>query len=228
MELIDYVTNTPQNTNKAILKQLANDEKNKAVYESVEQLKKEGGVGYAETSNVELYSAKGLVLPYVEVDNHMTLIAPVPFRFVAGQTYTVEWNGVVYETVAVSPMDGMVIIGDLESAGTMPFLAATFAEDGVTGLLLGANDDSMEDITVDVSISTVSETIHPIDGKYLPTGTPWIEETGIVEVLPEITLTFDADAGGFFIRTSQTLVLVTCASLLIMVQSMNAKRRQRI
>ena len=48
MELIDYVTNTPQNTNRTILKQLVNNEKNKAVYESVEELKRDGGVGYTD------------------------------------------------------------------------------------------------------------------------------------------------------------------------------------
>ena len=52
MELVNYVTNTPQNTNKTILKQLVNDEKNKAVYESVEELKKSGGIGYVESHEV--------------------------------------------------------------------------------------------------------------------------------------------------------------------------------
>ena len=52
MELVDYITNTPQNTNKTILKQLISNEKNKAVYESVEELKKSGSVGYEENHEV--------------------------------------------------------------------------------------------------------------------------------------------------------------------------------
>ena len=42
-DIMNYVNKTPGNTNPAVIKSMVESEKNKAVYESVEDLKKSGG-----------------------------------------------------------------------------------------------------------------------------------------------------------------------------------------
>lgn len=109
---------------------------------------------------------------------------------VAGETYVVNWNGVEYTCVAqdlsaIAP--GMVAIGNLaEFGGTgngEPF--AILRENAWIALPF----DGATEVTL--AIYTEGETIQTIPPKYLPEGVPYIEDGGMVELLPEVTFSED-------------------------------------
>ena len=132
------------------------------------------GVPYSEGVKLtELYSA------LVEIDPDSGAyegVADVPLT--VGETYTVTYNGVDYSCVcSTMDMDGMTayVLGNL---GAMtggadtgePFIILTIPAMGIFGMY--ALDGSA---SVTLSISAQVETVHKMDGKFLPKGTPYIE-----------------------------------------------------
>lgn len=164
MELIDYVTNTPQNTNRTILKQLVNSEKNKAVYESVEELKRDGGVGYMEGNKTEILPEQTVPVNE-ELEGYILDFTPQP-----GKVYTVVVDGVEYKCEAKSTtMDGseLVVLGNAIIYGVPgngePWVIAYTFEYQMCAF--GWMDGSDTDPTV--TIYEGADMIHPIDPKYL-------------------------------------------------------------
>lgn len=85
MELVDYVANTPHNTNRTILKQLVNDEKNKAVYEFVEELKKSGQIGCTSAKKTVLFSGTPQKIDADSMGTLYVLTADNLFELTEGQ-----------------------------------------------------------------------------------------------------------------------------------------------
>lgn len=99
---------------------------------------------------------------------------------IAGETYTVTWNGVDYECVAESYTindDGVplavVLLGNPEliggTANDMPFViiiysAETAAEFGITAALAPLDGST----AVTLSIRGIIDQVHPLDEKYIP------------------------------------------------------------
>lgn len=144
--------------------------------------------GYTEGEMVE-------ILPecqptYIE-DGEGIFVIEEDLALVAGRTYIVNWNGTEYTCVgqdisATAP--GAVLLGNLGAVdGTIgtgePFVIvkenAWVAEplDGTTELTL--------------AISQKSEIVHQLPGKFLPDGVPYVEDLGVMEILPETKVVTD-------------------------------------
>lgn len=165
MELVDYVTNTPQNTNRTILKQLVNSEKNKAVYESVEELKREGGVGYTEQGKVSISSEMSYT-GEVQNGNWETI---VPFVSPTPAKIWVKLDGTEYECDAVEKTlaNGMVytLYQGMEE-GTPVFAVTILPTDPNSANFIVPAGAS----THTIGIYTIDDVIHLINPKYLPEG----------------------------------------------------------
>lgn len=159
MELIDYVTNTPQNTNKAILKQLLNNEKNNAVYESVEELKRDGSVGYEENILSEIVND---ILNYDSYEGQYMYSFPEENRPIVGESYFISINGGVERQYVLSEEMTDTYIDDR----TGKVYNLLFGVDWVGGIVITANDGSTEPINV--VIKHIKSIYHKIDEKFLP------------------------------------------------------------
>jgi len=119
------------------------------------------------------------------------LIIPNIIDVTVGATYIVTHNGVDYEQVGQAiDVDGISAVGfgDLTNFGGTgngePFTMIIFPADiapqmGVGGMLVNADGST----SATISITTEGTVITPIEGKYLPKGTPWIEEGEMVEIV---------------------------------------------
>lgn len=121
-----------------------------------------------------------------------------------GNTYVVSWNGTEYECVAqeIRDMDvSAVILGDIYtlSDGSVgiaptgePFAIGIFSADTAASLGAGAQVKPF-DGTTELTLSIYSKTnfVHKLSGKFLPDGVPYVEEGGLVEILPDYTITED-------------------------------------
>lgn len=157
--------------------------------------------------------AEGVILPetIVEIILDETnpeertgiLLEPV-LNIIGGNEYTVTWNDTEYKCVAhdASVLTGGEIAGGvLGNVGMMdgsgdsgePFIIVALDSTAAAkaGYACGFVPlDGSESVTV--SISGVIETVHKLDGKFLPEGLPYTEFTeGIV--LPETLVEFDDD-----------------------------------
>lgn len=134
-----------------------------------------------------------------------------PLQIEGGKTYTVTYNGVPYNcvanavaedgTTAITLGDSLILDGEDDEDATetsKPFCILTLSKEDAekvgldfTTLIVSRGYET------NATISIVGEktTIHPIEGKYLPEGTPWIEEGEMVEILPETTVQFDPESG---------------------------------
>lgn len=156
--------------------------------------------------------AGGLVeiLPETTVtsDEDWAAIPAIPaITLVEGETYTVTWNGVEYNTVCQCiNMDGsdIYVLGDVytysegnvgtEATGEPFVIIALTSEDAA---LIGVNV-MVAFVTGGGSVTFSikgpgGETVHPLRGKYLPEGVPWIEKFDDV-ILPETTLASNSNS----------------------------------
>lgn len=159
MELVDYVTNTPQNTNKTILKQLVNNEKNKAVYESVEELKKIGGAGYEENILLEIVND---TLYYDGYESWYMHAFPEGSRPAVGEIYFISINGGVDRQYVLSEEMADTYVDD-RTARTYNLL---FGVDWIGGIAITADDGSREPINV--VVKHIKSIYHKINENFLP------------------------------------------------------------
>lgn len=133
------------------------------------KFKREGGIGYSETSKTVILSPVTVVEEAVLSDDG--------FILTEGETYRAVWDGIEYVSVCrtyVRKADGKTVcyIGDVsddidgqESTGE-PFYAAQYAKDG--GLFSFATDRNYDGNEHTLSVTHETETVHTIDPKYLP------------------------------------------------------------
>lgn len=128
-----------------------------------------------------------------------------PLGLTVGNTYIVNWDGTEYTCVAqdasaLSP--GAVFLGNGESANLPgndePFGIVEYADDNMIALLGGYGSAQAADGSGNIPFSIYGDNtvIKPIDGKFLPKGTPWIEKGEMVEILPDYTINSEADMAG--------------------------------
>lgn len=112
-------------------------------------------VGGGGASEKVLYEAQGLEFTASE-SGYVTQITPAPFVVEPNKTYTVEWDGVIYECASFMIETGlfaignMALVGDFEGTGE-PFIMA--AENTEMFLIQAISDEP----THDVKISIVEE-----------------------------------------------------------------------
>lgn len=131
-----------------------------------------------ESSVVEVLAEFQVTMP--DGSNQTTLTNVVSLK--AGETYTVNWNGVDYACVAQDyEMNGVmtVALGDINRTGSEPFVIMTVPPESVEqtggiGMIVVASDMSPAPT---ISIRQEAETIKTIDPKYIvltsPNGTKY-------------------------------------------------------
>lgn len=221
MELIDYVTNTPQNTNRTILKQLVNSEKNKAVYESVEELKRDGGVGYTEVNHEritfngqnyidsfpgELIGLSGEICRISEKILLEDSVEQVKMfrKYSNGEVVrtAIKRDRLIYErTEEFLTCSAKQNAFDLEVLLFICFLHDIPVDDTTTlyagtYVLNGQTDELVEYVE---EIEAETETVHPIDKKYLPEMSGGIPEVDFGE------LTASEDGSGYYTSVDANL-----------------------
>lgn len=93
---------------------------------------------------------------------------PNPFEVVAGQTYTVNWDGTEYECIGVTPVANIYIIGNLSIAGVgndtgEPFLYE-YEKDAPSGQFSTLDTAASHAI----SVKTIKEIVTPMAEEFLP------------------------------------------------------------
>jgi hypothetical protein len=176
---------------------LVNSEKNKAVYESVEELKREGGAGYTdpglvltwdgdlsgainneESLFVKVYD-KCMDLTKVSSLSIVSPVFPEQGEAVAGPEY--------FTAFKVEEEDAYFLNTRIESLGDLQLGVASIPE-GYEGFSEGVYILYVESL-LRISKITFAETVHPIDPKFLPEGSVGHADPGLV-------LTWDGDTSG--------------------------------
>lgn len=165
-----------------------------------------GGGGGAKSWNDLTGKPFGEETSVVEVLAETTLtpdatgmaILPDVLDLAVGDKCTVNWRGVEYvrNAKAIPMNDGTSVVGvgnpsigtNGENSGE-PFLILNLPAEMAAAVGGKAAIFSADGAAFAVSVYKDNTVITPIEGKYLPKGTPWIEEGGMVEVLPETTVT---------------------------------------
>lgn len=119
-------------------------------------------LAFAETETVEVLSETTINLEMAE-DGVAEGVSEKMISLTAGQTYNVVWDGVRYECVA-QIFDGSAFIGNLGILGLddtgEPFMLIP-GDNGIVAISMTAGNHTL-------SITQETETIHPIDPKFLP------------------------------------------------------------
>ena len=130
-----------------------------------------------------------------------------------GETYTVIYNGVQYDCVCQSGDDsglsfakGAFLMGNNSVIGGAdtgePFAMVIFPDAQAIISL-----DLTSATSVRIGIMGKTEIVHPIPGKLLPEGVPYVEQGELVEILPECKPTYVADNDIFIIAEPFELVI---------------------
>lgn len=155
----------------------------------------------------------------VDLVNGDEFYATPPFVPIDGKTYKVDWNGAMYECVA-----HVVTVTEGETSATAGWIGnptrvfySSFYEQYVGAItdtgepfvfeytVISGNPNmwirtSEGDIEVTFKVDICEDTVHKLPGKFLPDGVPYIEG-GMVEILPETTLTASEEEPGEFVVT---------------------------
>lgn len=158
--------------------------------------------GYTEGGMVEIPVA------YEWLDNSgATITAPIGLK--AGNTYTVVWDGVEYVVTArEEEMEGLpaIVLGNTTGETSEAFMLAELpAEAAIEMGFYGMAVDVTGGAYKDFSIYHNAEIPHPIPGKLLPEGVPYVEKGVPVELIPESQMTF-LEEGQFALFTCPKIV----------------------
>jgi hypothetical protein len=185
-DIMNYVNKTPGNTNPSVIKSMVENEKSKAVYASVEELKKSGGVGHTE-------KAYGKLTYDGNDDGKFVIGEPGTEQLVKVSDTPIDANGIkratfcvpedadgfpkeypspgvtmIVETVGADEFgaNGTIVVIEYELGGLpVCFVVPNGTDDFPTGTYfcqLGGG------VVYTASIEYETETIHPIDPKYIP------------------------------------------------------------
>ena len=146
------------------------------------------------------------ILPETEatdLDEGFT-IPNVP-ALVVGANYFVSFNGEIYNCTALDGGDDSVRLGNFTSFGLEgngePFALALYGT-----LLTGTALDGSEVVTLAIYENTA--TIHPIEGKFLPEGTPWIGDRFTYALEKSAAITYsDPNFGDIWIIQGKSVTL---------------------
>lgn len=170
--IVNYVRQTPGNTNPSVIKSMVQNEKEQAVYESIESLKNSGSIGYETSSRVTAIEPG----TYTFRDGSNNELV---FSFVEGDIITVNFEGEEYvRTAAKALFENVPIIyaGNLSPFGgedtKEPFLVVTLPDNDNTIIDIISWRESNGDALATRSISMLIEhrEISKIDPKFLPEG----------------------------------------------------------
>lgn len=199
-EIVNYVNRTPHNTNPNVIASMVQGANEQAVYESVEELKQDGGVGYIEPAkvilDVDLAVQEEGIIPSATgwIGEEMSL----PFE--EGKTYEVISNRGSCTSVCARDGSNLFIYGYFESDEPNDF--------GMTFMVVSEYDevnDYRRVLVADLYGAThitikTAETVHTIEPKYLPKGGVGYTEGSKTEILPEQTVPVNEELGGYVLE----------------------------
>lgn len=147
--------------------------------------------------------------PYIESEGFM-ITEGVPTLSV-GETYIVNWNGVEYTCIgqdASNFLAGAVLLGDGSPLGLVangePFTAVCGTDEEGSVFMIQPMDGSTE---LTLSIMGMGEVVHHLDPKYIK-DMYYTEDGGMVEILPETTLTTtENNLGEFYIEENPPVLV---------------------
>ena len=193
-KIINYISQTPENTNPSVLATLLGELKTPKplTYDYMP-------AGYPsktmETTTLIDYPEAPFEPATSGTSHRVTL--PNPFEIVAGKTYTVNWDGIGYECIGVALPRNMYIIGNLSIMGGGDDTGEPFLYAYESAIPRG------QFITLDtvashaISVKTTEETVIPMAEEFLPnttTGGVTTLHINVTAVNREtMTATFTAD-----------------------------------
>lgn len=118
------------------------------------------GMGWSEKETVTVIPEQTITL------KALSNTVAAENAFFVGDKVVVKWNGDIYECVAVS-LQGLAAVGnaslaDMGEPSSEPFLIGSRGENAV--IFAGEQGETS------VCVNAITETIHPIDQKFLPSG----------------------------------------------------------
>lgn len=195
-KIIDYVTQTPENTNPAVLNTLLKDLKEPSIDSAdvVKIVKDEfaGGVGYvAGKEIVTVYPEK--LLTFQAPEGEVRVSNVYNFNLEIGETYTIAWDGTIYTCVCSSVSGGYPAIGDLgfwggTPNGTYPFILVDQNNKVVVAI------DAYDEPSHSLQITKETVNYEKIDEKYLPVITSMIMKSSTEGSTKQFKITVD-DSG---------------------------------
>lgn len=205
-EIVNYVNRTPHNTNPNVIASMVQGANEQAVYESVEELKRNGGVGYTEPAKVFTHDGNcNTDKQYGEIyrltEEILDLTKLIKFTMVMqGQTITMTKDEFIAAGGEVTENE----IGD----PTGGWLVQIFADGNYDGVPAGTYTVCIEDFYL--PYIAFDSDVHPIDPKYLPEG--GVGYTG------KSVITFDGNPEGLpsflgYCRISDIVDLNTVANI---------------
>lgn len=165
-EIVDYVMNTPNNTNPVILKQMIDANSSGGATSWNDLTDKPFGKELAEVVHEEN------VWEVLEPKGYYFLTIP---KLIAGKEYTVVWNGVEYVRTAKEAFtetdEKAVVLGNV-AASHEGFIYFPGEDTGEPFLVFTKNGDSyansMDVGEVSFVIKTVEEVVTPIADEFIP------------------------------------------------------------
>lgn len=170
--ILDYVMESPENTNPAVLGSLLDKENVQADWNQNDESARDyiKNRPFYTGDPVETVLVEESTVPFAENSSLGLYIAAFPSTFEAtvGDTYKVSWDGTVYECVC-AVFNSYSVIGNLSVAGAG-------SDTGEPFIMLIVNGSGIQIYTADTSVShTFSiisgspiEEVVKIDRKYLP------------------------------------------------------------
>lgn len=165
--IIKYVQHTPENTNPAVLKSMLQNYGGGSVPKPLTYDYMPEGYPRKSVQTTTLIEEQELAFASEGSEGiYMSQPTTVP-EIVAGQTYTVNWDGTAYERVCYA-LDSISYIGNTSIIGVSVDTGEPFL------LLYNISESTCQFITTDttashtISVKTMVETVTPIDEKYLP------------------------------------------------------------
>ena len=147
---------------------------------------------WAEGGMVEVLAETPIVI--AEGQTEPSLQLSYSLGLVPGESYVCTHDGTAFKCVAQdmsATFDAAcVCLGDMSAYGGSgngePFIVMDMADNSFSQVV------TSEECTF--SIYRNAEVVHKLDGKYLPDGVPYVEQGGMVEILPMTELTLNVDS----------------------------------
>ena len=176
-DIINYVNKTPGNTNPAVVRSMVENEKEKSVYASVEELKKSGGVGVSEKHLLTLDSYDGDSKPSLAPDMGEGLrpvkVSDFAIDLERLTKVFVYDDGKTKQTIhssvcRIEKSDSYAKLMFNYSGNDINLVTVTYAGD-FAGEGTWFAEEAIEAESRNMWVDSIEyETIHPIDPKFLP------------------------------------------------------------
>ena len=166
-KIIDYVAQTPENTNPAVLNTLLGDLNKQSDWNQNDETQPDyvKNRPFYTGDFVETEIIPKITVTFTEREGFMTATWPESFDAVEGQTYKISWDGTDYVCTCVFFNGEILFLGNLALIGVGDDTGESFIFMKQGRWLVGTTESATEHV---ISISEYAKQIVQIDEKYLP------------------------------------------------------------